>query len=112
MPGFDGRCDLLHFIFLSVNVNSHAAPALQRLSSTDTLYSLYPHTTMGRESSPSGAEAATLASIQEVRVAEHPPLPNHTRDTTRVDRRPSPSFETTRKSAESRKTDRAPAAPK
>ena len=68
---------------------------------------------MARESSSSGAaEVATLASIQEVRVAEPSPSPNHTRDTTKVDRRPSPSIEATRKSVESRKTDRAPAAPK
>jgi len=71
---------------------------------------------MARESSSSGAEVATLASIQEVHVAEPPPSPSqhHTRDTTRVDRRPSPSFEATRKSVESRKTDRdrVPAAPK
>lgn len=68
---------------------------------------------MVRESSPSSAaEAATLASIQEVHVTEPPPSQNHTRDATMVDRRPSPSFEATRKSAESRKTERAPAAPK
>lgn len=66
---------------------------------------------MARESSSSGAEVATLASIQEVHVAEPPPEQGHTRDTTRVDRRPSPSLEATRKSVESRKTDRAPAAP-
>jgi hypothetical protein len=67
---------------------------------------------MAREGSSSGAEVATLASIQEVHVAEPPPSQHHTRDTTRVDRRPSPSFETSRKSVESRKSDRAPAAPK
>jgi hypothetical protein len=61
---------------------------------------------MAGESSPSGAEAATPASIQEVRVAELPPSQNHTRDTTMVDRRPSPP----RKSVESRRSDRAPAA--
>lgn len=67
---------------------------------------------MAREGSSSGAEVATLASIQEVHVAEPPPSQHHTRDTTRVDRRPSPSFEASRKSVESRKTDRAPAAHK
>jgi hypothetical protein len=67
---------------------------------------------MARESSPEGAvEVATLASIQEVHVAEPPPAQDHTRETTRVDRRPSPSLEATRKSVESHKTDRAPAAP-
>jgi hypothetical protein len=67
---------------------------------------------MARESSPSSAaEAAALASIQKVNVTESPPSQSHTRDATRLDRR-SPSFEATRKSAESRKTDRAPAAPK
>jgi hypothetical protein len=65
---------------------------------------------MARESGSSGAEVVTLASIQEVHVAEPPPSQNHTRDTTRVD--PPPSFEA--KSVESHKTnrDRAPAAPK
>ena len=96
--------------FITTNVYSHAAPALQPLPSNDTLYSLYPHTAMARESSSSSgaAEVATLASIQEVHVGEPPQ--NHTRDTTRVDRRPSPSLEATRKSVESRKT--APAAPR
>jgi hypothetical protein len=68
---------------------------------------------MARESSPSGAaEVATLASIQEVHVSELPSSQGHTRDTTRVNRRPSSSLKATRKSVESPKTDSAPTVPK
>lgn len=67
---------------------------------------------MAKESSSPSAEVATLASIQEVHVTEPPPSQGHTRDTTRVDRRSSPSLGATRKSVESRKADSAPPAPK
>jgi hypothetical protein len=65
---------------------------------------------MSGESCVSGAEAETLASIQEVHVVEVPPTQGHTRASTSVDRRRSHSVQA-RKSIESRKTDRAPTVP-
>ncbi len=98
----------LLYVFANVpNVHTHAGPVS---SSTDTHFFLYPNTAMTRESSSSATEVATPALVQEVHVADAPPSQGHTRDTTRVDRHPSPSAQA-RKSVESHKTNRAPAAP-
>jgi hypothetical protein len=60
---------------------------------------------MSGENSLSSAEVKTLASIQEVHVGEAPPPQGHTRTSTSVDRRGSPSVQV-RKSIESRRTNR------